>query len=286
VILTSKERAQLRHLELLAHKVVKGQLHGTRVVARGGPGSGFREHRAYHEGDPLRAVDWAAYARTDALVVKEFDAEEALDLVVVQDRSGSMEGAAATCAAKLTAALGALALGHLERVLVLPTGGTRPAEIFSGRARIPELLAAVDDRATGGTDLLGALTSRLPRTGRGGLAFVISDFFDPLGATRALSFLLARRYRVRAVLVEDPEALVPPPRGPARLEDRETGATLKLDVTRQAVKLYEQARQARADGLAAFCRRTGSGFLRVRAERPFFDIARECLARGWLGTRG
>ncbi len=286
MILSPRELAQLRHLELLAQKIVKGQLHGTRVVARGGPGSGFREHRAYHESDPLRAVDWAAFARTDTLVVKEFDAEESLDLVVVQDRSASMRGAAATCAAKLTAALGALALGHMERVRVLPTGGSRPAEAFSGRARMPDLLASVEDSAAGGTDLLGALSARLPRTGGGGLAFVISDFFDPSGATRALSFLLAHRYRVRAILIEDPTALAPPPRGPARLVDAETGATLRLDITRPSIGLYEKALRARADGLAAFCRRTGTGFLRVRAQKPFFEIARECLARGWLGTRG
>ena len=87
---------------------------------------------------------------------------------------------------------------------------------------------------TGDTNLLGAVRASLPRSGRGGVAFVISDFFDPKGATHALSYLLARRYLVRAILVEDADVLAPPPEGRARLVDRETGETIKLDIRRFA----------------------------------------------------
>lgn len=281
MIFTSRELAQLRHLELLAAKVRKGQLHGERETARRGPGSGFREHRAYNLGDPLRTVDWNVYARMDALVVKEFDAEEALDLVVVQDQSASMDGPAALCAAKVAGGLGAVALSHLDRVVWIPAGGRRAAEQMSGRGRLMDLLGAVDAETAGATDLLGAVRKQLP-PGRAGVAFVISDFFDPKGATHALSYLLARRYLVRAILVEDAVALAAPPEGRARLVDRETGETLKLDVTPATVAAYQRVREARAHGLQAFCHRRGVGFLRVRADQPFFEIVRTAVARGWL----
>ena len=248
-----------------------------------GPGSGFREHRAYHPGDALRTVDWHVYARMDALVVKEFDAEEALDLVLLQDCSASMQGAAARCAARVCAALGAIALQQLDRVLWMPVGGSRPAESFSGRGRLADLLEKVDAMAWGRTDLLGAARANLPRAARGGVAFFVSDFFDPRSATDAVTFLLGRRYRVNAILVEDREALKPPPFGRVKLVDRETGESKKLDLTPETVAEYRRAREARIEGLRHFCRRGGAGFQRVRADQPFFEIVRAAIARGWLG---
>jgi len=282
VIFTARELAQIRRLEILAAKVTKGQLQGERQTARSGPGSGFRQHRAYSEGDPLRMVDWNVYARMESLVIKEFDAEEALDLLVIQDRSASMRGAAAHCAAKIAGALGSIALGTLDRVLWMPAGGGRPGDIYVGRARQMELLAAVDGEVSGPTDLIAAIQAQLSRQARGGVAFVISDFFDPAGATRALSFLTARRYQTRAILIEDPEALAPPPLGRTRMIDRETGETAIIDVTQGMIDEYRETLEARVRGLQAYCRRSGSGFLRVRADQPFFETVRAAIARGWL----
>jgi len=277
MIFDQKELAQLRHLQVLASKVLKGQLQGERGMARAGPGSGFREHRTYHQGDALRRVDWNVFARMDTLVVKEFDAEEALDLAVVQDCSGSMRGGPARCAAQIAAGLGAVTLTQLERLLWVPAGGDRRGELLRGRDRIPELLEMVDVAPGGTTDLLTAVRA-LPR--RGGVAFVVSDFFDPHGATRALRYLQSHRYQVRALLVEDPAG--PPPLGRTKLVDNETGETKTLEVTPDIIERYHRAREARAQGLHAFCRRTGAGFLRVRSDQPFFETVRAAMARGWL----
>ena len=284
MIFTAREMAQLRHLEILASKVVKGQLHGEREMSRAGTGSGFREHRGYHHGDALRHVDWNVYARMDSLVVKEFDAEEALDLVILQDCSASMRGAAAECATRVAAALGVVALTQLDRVIWVPAGGPRKAETFVGKQRLMALLEAADGavHVEGETDLLASLGARLPRNVRGGVAFIISDFFDPRGATRAISYLLSRRYQVRAIMIEDQEALRAPPTGRTRLVDCETGETIKVDITPEMVAQYAKARESRATGLQHFCRRSGAGFLRVRADQPFFETVRTAIARGWL----
>jgi len=282
MIFDARELTQLRRLEILAAKTYRGQAHGERETKRAGPGSGFRDHRQYQAGDSLRQVDWNVYARTDELVVKEFDAEEALDLVLVQDHSASMNGAAERTAAKLTAAIGAIALRQLDRVVWVPVGGTRPGETFMGRKRQAELFHAVATPGGGASDILGALRLSVPRSARGGLAFVISDFFDPLGATRGLSFLLARGYQVRVIEVEDSAALREPPLGRTLLVDRETGRTLKLDVTEEVLEGYRAAREQRAEGLRNFCKRGGATFLRVRADQPFFETVRSILSRGWL----
>lgn len=282
--LSERELAQLRRLEILAAKVRRGELRGERETLRGGPGSGFREHRAYAQGDPLGSIDWHVYARMRQMVVKVFDAEEALDVLLVQDRSASMRGAAAELAAKTVAGLGAVALAQGERLLWIPAGGAdgRGMETFTGRSRLPALLAALAGEAEGATDLLHAVRSQVPRSGRGGVAFLVSDFFDPRGATRALSWLLSRRYQARVILLEDLQALAPPPPGRALLVDAETGARLRVDITASSIESYARAREARAQGLRAFCRRSGVGFLRARADQPFFEIVRAAVARGWL----
>jgi len=282
VIFDARELAQLKRLEILAAKVARGQLHGEREMKRSGPGSGFREHRQYQSGDSLRQVDWNVYARTDDLVVKEFDAEEALDLLLVQDMSTSMSGSAARTAAKVTAALGAIGLTHLDRVVWIPVGGARPGDSFLGKGRQGELFTAVEGAAAGKSDILGSMRAQLSRASRGGLAFVISDFFDPDGATRGLSYLISRRYQVRVIEIEDPEALREPPLGRTLLIDRETGETLKVDITEEVLADYRDAREQRAEGLRNFCRRAGAGFMRVRADQPFFEIVQGALARGWL----
>jgi len=208
VFFDSHEMAHLRQLEILASKVFKGQLRGERETSRRGPGTSFREHRDYHAGDPLRLIDWNVLARMDLLVVKEFDAEVSLDVVLLQDCSESMRGAAARCAAKVTAALGAVAMPHMDRVLWAPVGGvgTRTADVFTGRGRLPDLFSAVDREPGGATDLMGALRGAVPRKSRGGVAFVMSDFFDPKGVGQALSYLVSRRFQVRVMLIEDPGA--------------------------------------------------------------------------------
>jgi hypothetical protein len=193
-----------------------------------------------------------------------------------------MRGAAAQCAAKVGAALGVVALSHLDRVRWIAAGGRRGTETFVGRGRQADLLDMVEAEAAGRTDLLAAVRTGQPRTSRGGVAFVVSDFFDPQGATRALSYLLSRRYRVRAIEIEDSEALAPPPLGRTRLVDSETGAVMKLDITPEVLEAYRQARETRTAGLASFCRWAGVGFLRVRADQPFFEIVRTAIARGWL----
>ena len=63
----------------------------------------FAEHRDYSPGDDLRHLDWAAFARSERLVIKEFESELERTVLVVVDLSASMSESkrnlALTCAA-------------------------------------------------------------------------------------------------------------------------------------------------------------------------------------------
>src|SRR5262249_24052613 len=50
----------------------------------------FSEHRAYLPGDDLKTLDWKVLAKTDRLVVKQYDEETSLTGLLLIDDSASM----------------------------------------------------------------------------------------------------------------------------------------------------------------------------------------------------
>ena len=47
----------------------------------------FSEHRPYNPGDDLRSLDWKIYARTDRLVIKQFEEQTNVGAVLALDAS-------------------------------------------------------------------------------------------------------------------------------------------------------------------------------------------------------
>lgn len=170
--------ARLDRLELAVSRLRDGAGEGR--LGRGAGGRvEFSGHRAYAAGDELRFVDWAAYARTRRLVVKEFDRDEQLDLTLVLDRSASMAtGPSLRAAGRLVAALGRLALSRGDVVRVVTTGGDGAESLgrWSGVGRRQELLDGLRRLRPGGTSDLGSALSGLGGVrGRGRSVIVLSD---------------------------------------------------------------------------------------------------------------
>ena len=82
--------ARLSDLEFQAAFLVDGFLSGIHASPFRGRSVEFREHRNYHPGDEVSAIDWKAYARTDRLHVRTHEAETNLNAHILLDRSGSM----------------------------------------------------------------------------------------------------------------------------------------------------------------------------------------------------
>ena len=66
---------KLAGLSLVARTVVDGYLAGQHRSPRRGSSAEFAQHREYVPGDELRRIDWKVFARSDRLVIKEFDDE-------------------------------------------------------------------------------------------------------------------------------------------------------------------------------------------------------------------
>lgn len=81
---------QARSLTARARMLADGAGVGIHRSRRLGGGSEFSEHKAYSPGDDLRQMDWKVYGRTDRHVVKRFESDRQVEVVIVLDRSGSM----------------------------------------------------------------------------------------------------------------------------------------------------------------------------------------------------
>src|SRR5262245_45164655 len=106
--------AKLDQLEVLTHRVFRGQQKGERRSRKKGISIEFADYRDYVRGDDTRHIDWNIFARLERLFVKLFLEEEDLAFYILLDTSKSMGfGEPMTkmlYAQKLAASLGYVAL--------------------------------------------------------------------------------------------------------------------------------------------------------------------------------
>src|SRR5438093_9146686 len=82
--------SKLARLDLTARLVVEGFFAGLHRSPYHGFSVEFAEHRQYMPGDPVRAIDWKLYAKSDRYYVKEFEEETNLRAYLLLDVSASM----------------------------------------------------------------------------------------------------------------------------------------------------------------------------------------------------
>ena len=88
-----------------------------------GPGQEFLDHRQFHHGDDLRAVNWRAYLRLEKLFLKMFQLEPRIPVRMLLDISKSMDTGAISkfdYARKLAAALCYVGLVRLDSICLQP----------------------------------------------------------------------------------------------------------------------------------------------------------------------
>lgn len=248
-----------------------------------GSGVLFADYREYVPGDDLRRLDWHVYARLGDLVVKRYEVEENLDLLLLVDRSLSMRGAKAVRARRLAGALGYIALAHLERVRLgwLPALAGQPWREHTGRGRAAALLAELAEVPDAGrTDLRAGVARALAATRRRGLAVVVSDFYDPAGAVESLARLKAHGQEVLALHVVDDADVEFAPGESLRCVDAETGEEVRVDVTREFLDRLVRGWHRRAESLERWCAARQVLYQRSDVDRPLFDEVRDMLRRG------
>lgn len=277
----------LDYLRFASTRTFAGSGRGERRGRHRGRGIEFADYRPYAQGDDFRHIDWKAYKRLGRLLLRLFDEEQDLCVYLFLDTSGSMAtGGKFDYAARLTAALCYIGVAHLDRVSVMPFADRLGRETATGHARqtvgrVFETLEGL--RADGTTSLWRAVSEFAERPRRAGLAVVISDFLDAEGAERALKLLAARGHEIVALHVvaaadrDDAGSL-----DDVFLEDAETGARRRVEVTPRLAREYRDAWSAFDADVAAACARSQALYLRMDVDVPFERAVLYTLRRGRL----
>ena len=296
------QRLRLRDLDAIVRGVLGDAAAG---MASGGRGLEFADYRAYAPGDDLRRIDWNVYARLRQPFVRTSPAERELGLALLLDGSRSLGDPGAPArrhAERLAALLGAVALlrGATVQLTVLADGGAVDGEPLSGEQRLPALLDQLERLPRGReTALAAGVRARRPLAAGAEVAALLTDALVPepeldaaLDALRGVraATLLHVTETAPARDGDAPRAGTSPAAeafasGPVELVDRESGATLSLDLTPTALAAHARAVERHAARVADRCRAHGVGCVRLPADGDAFDQlaaladAHELLAR-------
>jgi len=274
-----------RRLEVLKRLVARA------LAGRGGAGRSplherggrveFADHRPYAPGDELTSIDWHAYARLESLVVKEFEAPRDSHLLLVLDRSPSMEPfGKGRAALRLAAALGWLALAAGARVACASGGGA--SRWVAAVERFGDLLDALERLPGGaGADLPAALESAPPHGSGPRTCVLVSDLYEGAPFAQALAALKRRGADGIAVQLLAPEELRPPDGAAARLTDAESGETIDVALTPAARERFRREADAFLKERAAIAVRHGARLVRLA---PADDLV-QAVERVFLAER-
>ncbi len=82
---------KLERLTIHWQKSLPGLVGGHNTSRFAGGGQEFLDHRHFHQGDDLRAVNWRAYLRLEKLFLKMFQLEPRIPVRILVDISQSMD---------------------------------------------------------------------------------------------------------------------------------------------------------------------------------------------------
>lgn len=203
-----------------------------------GHGVQFSEHRVYVAGDDVRHIDWKVSARSKELLIKQFEEEREVQVMLVVDISGSHHfGSADKLKSEVVAELSAM-----MAFAAVYTGDKVGALFFSdqvehtipprrGRSHVQRIIRDIlgVEPKSRGTNIARALESVAKTMKHRGIVFVLSDFMDE-GYEIALR-KLSQRHDVIAISIRDPREDKIPKIGSLWAVDPETGQEVMLDTS-------------------------------------------------------
>ncbi len=228
-LFTDDVLSRLRRVILRSRRMANSGLSGEHRSLRKGPSPEFADFKAYTVGDDYRRIDWRAYARFDALYVRESEITTEFDVHVLADVSRSMDWTSdpglpskLRFALQLAGALGYLSLWHFDRLSITPVGSDAQRRFgpVQGRTNIRPMLAWLERlHAQREGDLVAALSRLVHERRRAGILLIVSDFLseDLDRLETAMRGAVGRGWEIALLQVSDP-AEVDPARFPALAE--------------------------------------------------------------------
>ena len=236
---------RVRQIEISTRKRVDDVMGGQFRSNFKGSGVVFSEHRQYVSGDDVRHIDWKVSARTRDPVIKKYEEERELTVLLIVDGSasagfGSHAKLKSEVAAEIAGMLAYAASRAGDKVGVLIFDG-KVEKLISPKKGRSHILRIIRDlltfRAkTPGTDMKGAFESASRMLKHSGVIFILSDFIAE-GYELPLK-RLARKHDVIAMQIRDEREGLVPEIGQMIFLDPETGQERFIDTDSYAFKKW------------------------------------------------
>jgi uncharacterized protein (DUF58 family) len=269
---------KLERLTIHWQKSFAGLVGGHNVSRFAGSGQEFLDHRNFHHGDDLRAVNWRAYLRLEKLFLKMFQVEPRVPIRLLVDTSQSMAahgGRKFEFACKLSAALCYVGLVRLDTIEVHSFSERLSQRFFAsgGRHRFGGVMDNLGALTAGGsTDYQRVIREFISNYSQRGLIIIVSDFLDDAGCERGLQYLADYGHELMLIQLWADEDRTPPWTGELELQDAETGNRMKLDFDDQARARYTRAFDEFGAGLQHLALRSGGRYIGVSVSAPLEDV--------------
>jgi len=276
---------RLERLTLQWYKSFSGLVGGHHSSRFAGSGQEFLDHRHFHHGDDLRAVNWRAFLRLEKMFLKMFQVEPRVPVRLLIDTSSSMGtggGAKFDYARRLAGALCYIGLVRLDSMEIHGFAGRLGQRFFctGGRHRFSAVVDSLASlRAEGATDYSAVVREFLSACPQPGLLIVISDFLDDRDCERALQYLADFGHELMLIQVWAGEDRSPPWSGELELVDAETGSQVRLIFDDDARARYTRAFDRFAASIEKLAERTGGRYVGVSTATPVEDVVFGSLVR-------
>jgi len=251
---------KLERLTIHWQKSFAGLVGGHNASRFSGAGQEFLDHRNFHHGDDLRAVNWRAYLRLEKLFLKMFQVEPRVPVRMLVDLSQSMMaygGQKFEYARRLAAALCYVGLVRHDSMEIHGFSNRLTQRIFAtgGRHRFTGVMDGIAQwEAHGATDNLAMVREFIGAYSQRGLVVVISDFLDDNGCERALQYLADFGHELMLLQV-------------------------KLDFDDPARDRYTRAFDEYSSVVESMALRSGGRYAQVATTRPLEDVIFADLVR-------
>ena len=249
-----------------------------------GRGSGssleFQEYREYQYGDDIRHLDWAAYARSDALMVRLYREEISPRMEILLDASRSMTSVDPTGPLSESQSLKAQTARQLAGLFAMLGGnlGGQPALIpITDRTPLEALPIESHDALNklpfdGSRSLREALDDHAIPLKRQTVRVVISDFLFPHDPDLLMRRLAGDASVLWVLQVLNAWEAKPTTLGGRKLVDLETTEEANLQVVEKTIAEYSSRLLALQQELSRACRRVHATFAILIAERGLLDL--------------
>ena len=278
---TLLDRGFLEKLERLTirwQKSFPGLVGGHNSSHFAGPGQEFLDHRNFHHGDDLRAVNWRAYLRLEKLFLKMFQVEPRVPIRLLLDRSASMaseDGRKFDYARKLAGALCYIGLVRLDSMEIFPFAERLGQRFVSsgGRHRFGPVADSLNALETGGrTDYFAVVREFMSSCPQRGLIIVISDFLDDQGCDKPLQYLADDGHELMLLQVWAEEDRTPPWLGELELFDAESGKHMKIEFDETARQRYTRSFDGYSQTIQQLAVRSGGRYVGISTAQPIEEV--------------